>query len=99
MWKFLKELWSLKVQWAQTQKALHLLSKQSWSVEFLTALLVRAAKMYGSPIEMQLFDKDGRSIVIRVPEREDTKFKDDDIFQHLDDDVKIRQFMEQIGGK
>jgi hypothetical protein len=38
----------------------------------------------------------GAQLLIRSATEKDNKYKDDDIFDHLDDDVKIRAYMEAV---
>lgn len=95
--KFLKDAWELTIERSRTHKALRLLNKQSWSVEFLTAMLYRAAKAYGTELEMTIMSKDGVSLMIRTTDNKPVdRLKDDDIFNNLDNDVKINQFISQI---
>lgn len=44
MWRFIKELWLVWVERAKARKAVRLLMKQQWSVEFLVYLLTKAAQ-------------------------------------------------------
>lgn len=81
---------------AQTRKALRLLNKQSWSVEFLTALLSKAAKINGKHLEMEIISKDGVRLIVRTTDALVEKADDDNIFNHLDDDVRINQFMNEL---
>jgi hypothetical protein len=93
--KFVKQLWRLWVERHEIHKALRLLSKQQWSIEFLTALLIRASRTAG-PLEMYITGPDGVSVTVRSAEVTEQRYIDDDIMDHLDDDVYIKQFMERI---
>jgi hypothetical protein len=93
---YLKEAWAISVERAKIHKALRLMNKQSWSIEFLTALLHRAAKMYGGQLEMEIISPDGAKITVRSSAPNNTQYKDDDILQHLDDEVKVRQFIDSV---
>lgn len=81
---------------ALVRKALRLLNKQMWSVEFLTALLAKAAKVNGKHLEMELVSRDGTRLVVRTTDALVAQNDDDNIFNHLDDDVKIKQFMDEL---
>jgi hypothetical protein len=78
-----------------THKALRLLNGQEWSVEFLTAMLIRASKLRRQDLEMDIYGKNGTKITVRTTDSV-SKFKDENIFEHLDDEIKIQQFMEQL---
>lgn len=99
MWKFIKEAWGICVERYLTHRALRLLSKQSWSIEFLSALLIRSAKCMGTDLEMTISDESGRSIKVNTLTVQQPLYKDDSIFDHLDDEVRIRQFMNSVGAR
>jgi len=95
--KFLKDLWEVMVERNRVHKALRLLSKQEWSIEFLTALLVRAANITNQPLEIVIVGPNGTQYIVRTADQHiPTALRDDDIFNHLDDDAKIRAYMEAI---
>jgi hypothetical protein len=94
MKKFIRDLWEVLVERTKIHKAMRLLAKQEWSVEFLTALLVRASNVTHQPLEMVLQSPGGAKLVVRTVEIKGTRLPDDNIFDHLDDDAKIRAFME-----
>jgi hypothetical protein len=96
MWQFIKELWALQIERSKVHKAMRLLSKQEWSVEFLTALLVRASKLQRQQLEMELVSANGHKIIIRSTDGSPQTLPDEDIFNHLDDDVKIRSFINRM---
>jgi hypothetical protein len=93
MGTFLKEAWGLMAERGKIHRALRLMNKQTWSVEFLTALLYRASKTYNTQLEMEIVSKDGVKLVVRTTDTNKTQYKDDDILQHLDDEVKVSQFI------
>lgn len=94
MIKLFKQLVSIQYEAAQTRKALRILAKQTWSVEFLTTLLQRAANHLRSPLEMTVGN--GQQW-IKVNVTPGKGFEEQDsIFNHLDNEVRIKQFMEQL---
>jgi hypothetical protein len=94
--KFIQDLWDLWVERHKIHKALRLLNKQEWSIEFLTHLLVRASKVSGTPLEIRIIGPNNVAVEVKYSELKPEQYKDDDIMNHLDDEVKMRQFMEQI---
>ena len=48
----IKQVWDVWVEQSRARKALRILNKQEWSVEFLTSLLVSAANKTGKKYEM-----------------------------------------------
>jgi hypothetical protein len=96
MRQFLKDAWAVMVERYRTRKALRLLSKQEWSVDFLTALLIRAARLSKQAMEMELVSSAGQRLIIRLTDRPPARLPDDDIFNHLDDEAKLQAFMREV---
>lgn len=65
MLRFLKNLWLVAVERAKTKKAIRLLSKQSWSVEFLVYLICRASKIKNQGMYLIIKNKEGEELHIR----------------------------------
>lgn len=99
LWHFLKEAWSIAVERAKIHKALRLLNKQSWSIEFLTALLYKAAKSYGTSLEMTITGPGGLALVVKTADTNTTQYKDENILEHLDDEVKVQQYITSMQRK
>jgi hypothetical protein len=96
---FLKEAWALYKERVLTRRALRLLNKQEWSVEFLTAMLYKAAKAYGQSLEMTITGPGGVNMTIRTADKENpTRFKDESILERLDDELAVQQFISQVQG-
>lgn len=92
---FIHQAWALATERMCTRKALRLLQKQEWSIEFLTAMLIRAANVVHRPLEMTIKNRE-TSVTIRTTDDVATPYKDDSIFNHLDDELKIRQFISEV---
>lgn len=80
---------------AKRRKALRLLEKQSWSVDFLSTLLLKAARMYGSPLELTIHSPNGAVMRITAKDlaTDDGRIDDTDIFNHLDDKKAVDDFI------
>jgi hypothetical protein len=91
-----KEVYDLWKERQHIHRALRLLNKQEWSIEFLTALLVRAANTTKQPLEMIITGPGGITLQINTIRPETSIYKDDDIMNHLDDDLRIKQFMDSL---
>lgn len=98
MFSIIRDIIRIYRQNAETKKALRLLSKQEWSVEFLTSLLVKASKAINKDLEMVIHDKIGRSFTISTLTQKQT-VTDDNILDHLDNEVAIQNFMRQMERK
>jgi hypothetical protein len=96
---FVKELWLLWKERQLTRRALRILNEQEWSVEFLTSLLVRAAAIRKQPLEMTIMGPRGTAIKVNTLDDTGQAIADDDIFNHLDDELKIKQYMDQLTGQ
>ncbi len=92
MIKVLLEAWA---EYVKTKRALRAAAKLSWSVEFLTAMLKRAAKAENQNLEMTLGNGQ-QWIKIRTVGQDLSDVKDDSIFNHLDDDLKIKAFIDSL---
>ncbi len=96
----IRDIVAVYKQNADTKKALRLLNKQEWSIEFLTSLLVRASKIRGQELEMTISDKSGRTVTVSTVDKNETADNiETDIFNHIDDDIKIQQFIETMRRK
>ena len=94
----------IEVAWEQTQrkKALKILRKQQWSIDFLTYLLVKASKLSSGPIELLITSFDGTTLKLSsssvssssIPSQLDDS---DDIFNHLDNPVMVDEYIMRHG--
>lgn len=92
----LKQVWDVYSERYRVHRALRLLKKQEWSVEFLTAMLIRAANMVHKPLEMTIIGPGGTRIIINTLESPTPiALQDESIFNHLDDEMKIRSFISE----
>ena len=92
----LRKLIAIYYEQAKRRKALRILTKQSWSFEFLSLMLARAAKMSASNVIMQITNKDGMTITITYDQaKKSVENVDDSIFNHLDDDIAVQHFIQK----
>lgn len=90
----LRQIVAIHYEQARRAKALRVLKKQSWSVDFLSTLLLKSAKMLGSPLELTIMSPEG--IVMKITARDmqdDGRIDDTDIFNHLDDQAAVNDFI------
>lgn len=83
---------------AKRRRALRILEKQSWSFDFLALLLMRASKLSGEGLNMVITNKDGLAITlthdsVKKSGVSDTLDPEDSIFNHLDDELAIQDFI------
>lgn len=96
----IKEIIDIYWERAKMRKALRLLNKQTWSVEFLTKLLIKAANASKQRLEMEIISQDGIRLIVRTQDQDLSNDKGSfDIFDHLDDDIKLREFEKVLRGK
>lgn len=91
----LKALVEAYIEHWRTRKALRLLTKQEWSVDFLTVLLVRAARLTKSHLQMRITNGTQALEISTVEKAADIE-KDDNIFDHLDDDIRVNAFINEV---
>lgn len=91
----LRQIISIHYEQARRRKALRLLQKQTWSVDFLSTLLLKSAKLNNSPLELTVISPDNAKLVVRVIDykKDDGRTDDMDIFNHLDDAAAIDRFV------
>ena len=81
---------------AKRQKAIRQLQKQSWSFDFLALLLVKASQVAGQNLSLAITDKNGVSYTLiydKAKQADSVKQLDDSIFNHLDDDIAVADFI------
>jgi hypothetical protein len=97
MKKFVSDLWEVLCERCRIHRALRILSKQEWSVEFLTALLIRASHVSKQQLEMSISGPNGVHFTVRTTDTNTSKtLRDDSIFDHLDDERKIQEYMRTL---
>lgn len=90
----LRQIIAIHYEQARRAKALRLLQKQSWSVDFLSTLLLKSAKMLGSPLELTVCSPEGITVKITAKDmQDDGRIDDTDIFNHLDDQAAVNNFI------
>jgi hypothetical protein len=92
----IRDIIAIKAEEARQKKALRILAKQKWSIEFLTTLLQKAANAERKSLEMTIMDPEGRVLKVTALNTMNASERSDNIFDHLDDDYAIKRFMEQI---
>ena len=95
--KFIEVAW----EQAQRRKALKILARQEWSVDFLTYLLIKASKIRQQSLELIVTDSDGKTITIRSndPKLRTPTILDaaDDIYNHLDEPDVVDEYIRRNG--
>lgn len=89
----LRQLITIHYEQAQRRKALRILNKQEWSVEFLEHLVSHAAKINKRNIVVTITSPAGHKLEIKSVETRDKLEADYDIFNHLDDAQAVNDFI------
>lgn len=92
----LRKLITIYWEQAKRRKALRMLQKQTWSVEFLSMLLVKASKAANDNLKMSITSRDGVKIEVsydKALQSPLTQQLDDSVFNHLDDDMAVQDFI------
>lgn len=93
---FLKQIVAIHYEQAKRRKALRLLAKQEWTLEFLTEVLVHSAKVLNRDVIIELETKQGHKMKLSsVAGRSDKLKVDNDIFNHLDDEAAVQRFIRE----
>ena len=78
------------------RKVVRQLQKQSWSFDFLALLLVKASKIANQNLSLTITNKDGTSYTLTYDKAKESPAidqLDDSIFNHLDDDAAIADYI------
>lgn len=90
----LRKLITIYYEQAMRRKALRILVKQTWSLDFLSLMLAKAAKASSNNVIMQITNRDGVTLTITYDNAKTIANKlDDSIFNHLDDDLAVQDFI------
>ena len=91
----LRQIVAIHFEQAKRRKALRLLEKQHWSVDFLSTLLLKAARMMNTSLELTVVSPEGVKLVITAKDlkADDGRIDDTDIFNHLDDNTAVNNFI------
>ena len=91
----LRQIIAIHYEQARRRKALRLLEKQHWSVDFLSTLLLKAARMMGTSLELTVVSPDNVRMIITAKDlkADDGRIDDSDIFNHLDDASAVNNFI------
>jgi len=86
MGTFIKQLWLVWVERAKARKAMRLLTKQAWSVEFLTYIMAKSTELNRKGCHCVLRNPDGQELIIYsgMP-------KDNNELKHKEENLDIRQ--------
>ena len=90
-----RQIIAIHYEQARRRKALRLLEKQHWSVDFLSTLLLKSAKMFGTSLQLPIISPDDVKLVITAKDlkTDDGRIDDTDIFNHLDDASAVNDFI------
>lgn len=91
----LRQIVAIHYEQAKRRKALRILNKQEWSVEFLEALVIHAAKDLRQNIVITVTSPAGHKLEIKSVEGANKFDTSDDIFNHLDDDAAVNKFIRE----
>jgi len=92
----IRKIISIHYEQSKRRKALRLLQKQSWSFDFLALLLVKASQLAGQNLSLTITDRNGVSCTLdysKAKGADSIKQLDDSIFNHLDDDAAVLDFI------
>ena len=92
----LVKLFRIYYEQAKRRRALRLLQKQSWSFDFLALLLVKASKVVNQGLSLTITDREGVKYTLtydKAKQSDAVARLDDSIFDHLDDDTAVTDYI------
>lgn len=81
---------------ARRRKVIRQLQKQSWSFDFLALLLVKASQIAGQNLSLSITDREGVTFTLlydKAKQADSVERLNDSIFNHLDDDTAVADFI------
>ena len=90
--KLLKQIIAIHMEQMKRHKAMRILSKQRWSVEFLSALVADAARLYNGGIQLTVVNGNQKVIIESKNVKSDYNYSDS-IFDKLDDEAAMQEFI------
>lgn len=91
-----RQIIEIRHEQALRRKALRILNKQVWSVEFMEYLVEHAAKVLNKDIEIEIESPAGHKLRVKSAANHATNLMaDDDIFNKLDDDAAVAEFIRE----
>lgn len=92
----IRQIIAIHYEQAKRRKAVRQLAKVEWSMEFLSTVIQHAAKQLNKDIEITLETKAGHKMTLSsIKNRSDLLNTDEDIFNKLDDDAAVQQFIRE----
>ena len=90
----IRQIIAIHYEQAKRRRALRTLAKAEWSIEFLSEVLRKASDLMRKDIEITLETKGGHKMTLSsVKNRQDKLNADSDIFNMLDDEAAVQQFI------
>lgn len=89
----LRKLIDIHHEEAMKKKAMRILSKQAWSVEFLCWLCAKAARLTGSPVEITIESSAGQKASIKSQDLAKDLAYEDNILDKLDDTAAVEAYI------
>lgn len=94
----LRQIISIHYEQAKRRRAIRQLAKADWSIEFLCEVVKKSAQMLHKDIEIEVESKSGNKIRISsVKDYSSMLSADSDIFNKLDDEAAVQQFIRKYG--
>lgn len=92
----LRQIVAIHFEQCKRRKAMRILMKQEWSVDFLTLLLIKGAKLSNQVMQLVVTSPSGITLTMTTLDavRNQSKYDDDqDIFNKLDDSAAIDAYI------
>lgn len=92
----LRQIVEIHHEQAKRRKALRILNKQEWSVEFMEYLVTHAAQVLHQDIIITITSPAGHKLDIKSVNASRPELNtSDDIFNHLDDEAAVQAFIRE----
>ena len=93
----LRKIVEIHFEQAKRRKALRILEKQAWSLDFIVQMFVKAGKVLSDGVILEITDKNNVTMRLTYDQAKQRASgitqADDDIFDKLDDDTAVDDYI------
>lgn len=91
-----RQLIAIHYEQAKRRKALRQLAKVEWTWEFLESVITHSAQLLNKNIQVTIETKSGNKFTLSSVTNKNTSLsQDNDIFNHLDDEAAVQEFIRE----
>ena len=95
----LRQIITIHYEQARRRKALRILTRQEWSLDFLSLMLLKAGERFGQGLQFTIENNAGQKLTLTynkdLREKAEAISADNNIFNRLDDAVAVEKYIRE----